>query len=103
VISLERLGAHALSLPDVRERTSGSRRGWYVAGRVVARQEDEDFVMVRCGFIERERLLVDHPETFSVPPHMESHMKVLVDLVRGDESAALDAVTAAWVLQRHDR
>jgi hypothetical protein len=101
VISLGRLAAHALSLADVRERTSSGRRGWYVAGRVVARQEDDDFVMVRCGFLERERLIVDHPATFSVPPHMESHMKVLIDLVRGDESAALDAVTAAWVLQRH--
>jgi hypothetical protein len=31
---------------------------------------------------------------------MESHMKVLVDLARGDERAALAAVTAAWELQR---
>ncbi len=100
VIDLERLAAHALSLDGVRERTSAGRRGWYVDGRVVARQEDDDFVMVRSDFDEREQLLVAHPETFSVPPHMESHMKVLVDLPRGDEPAALAAVTAAWELQR---
>jgi hypothetical protein len=103
VVDLERLARHALSLDGVRERTSGGRRGWYWCGRLVARQEDDEFVLVRSGFDERERLLVEHPETFSVPPRLESHQKVLVDLQRGDEDAALAAVTAAWELQRTAR
>lgn len=100
MIDLDRLAAHALSLDKVRERTTGGRRGWYVDGRLVARLEEDEFVVVRCAFEQRERLLVDHPETFSVPPSFESHMKVMVDLTRGDESAALGAVTAAYELQR---
>lgn len=100
MIDLERLAAHALGLAGVRERTTGGRRGWYLDGRLVARQEDEAFVVVRCDFARRERLLDVHPETFSVPPHFESHQKVMIDLVRGDERVALDAVTAAWELQR---
>jgi hypothetical protein len=103
VVDLERLARHALSLDGVRERTSGGRRGWYWSGRLVARREDDEFVLVRSGFDERERLLVEHPETFSVPPRLESHQKVLVDLQRGDEDAALAAVTAAWELQRAAR
>ena len=45
-------------------------------------------------------MLVAHPETFSVPPRLESHQKVMVDLLRGQEDVALAAVTAAWELQR---
>jgi len=100
VIELERLAAHALSLEGVRERRTEGRRGWYRHGRLVARQEDAESVVVRCGLLDRERLLLDHPETFSVPPRLESHQKVMVDLTRGDEEVARAAVTAAWELQR---
>ena len=48
-------------------------------------------------------MLVAHPETFSVPPRLESHQKVMVDLLRGQEDVALAAVTAAWELQRAAR
>jgi hypothetical protein len=101
VIELERLARHALSLDGVRERVSSGRRGWYWSGRLVARQDDDESVVVRCDFDARERLLVAHPETFSVPPRLESHQKVMVDLLRGREDVALAAVTAAWELQRH--
>jgi hypothetical protein len=100
VIDLERLAAHALGLAGVRERASAGRRGWYVDGRLVLREDDPGFVVVRCDIDDREQLLVDHPETFSVPPRFETHHKVMVDLVRGDAQAAYDAVTAAWELQR---
>jgi hypothetical protein len=103
VIELELLGRHALSLDGVRERASGGRRGWYWNGRLVARQEDDESVVVRCDFDTRESLLVAHPETFSVPPRLESHQKVMVDLVRGDAEVAMAAVTAAWELQRAAR
>ena len=103
VIDLEHLARHAVSLDGVRERVTGGRRGWYWNGRLVARQQDDESVVVRCAFDERERLLLDHPETFSVPPRLESHQKVLVDLLRGQEDVALAAVTAAWVLQRDAR
>ena len=103
MIDLENLAQHALSLDGVRERDSSGRRGWYWNGRLVAREEDDESVVVRCAFDVRERLLVAHPDTFSVPPRLESHQKVMVDLLRGDENVALAAVTAAWELQRSAR
>lgn len=103
MIDLDLLARHALSLDGVRERGSGRRRGWYYDGRLVARLEDDESVVVRCDFDSREVLLVERPETFSVPPRLESHQKVLVDLVRGDPDSALAAVTAAWELQRSAR
>ena len=103
MIDLELLGRHALSLDGVRERTTAGRRGWYWNGRLVARQEDDESVVVRCAFDTRERLLVAHPGTFSVPPRLESHQKVMVDLLQGEADVAMAAVTAAWELQRAAR
>jgi hypothetical protein len=100
VIDLEQLVAHVQGLDGVRERLVGGRRGWYIGGRLVMRQQDDESVVVRSDFEDRERLLDDHPETFSVPPLLESHRKVMVDLRRGDVTAARAAVTAAWRLQR---
>ena len=100
MIDLERLRHHALSLDGVREKHSGGRHGWYWRGRLVARQEDDDSVVVRCAFDDRERLVAEHPETFSVPPHLEGHQNVLVDLERGDAAVAMAVITAAWELQR---
>ena len=59
--------------------------------------------MVRSGFAERERLVAEHPDTFSVTPRLEAHKKVMVDLVPGREDAAFAAVTAAWELERRAR
>lgn len=103
MIDLELLGRHALSLDGVRERARGGRRGWYWNGRLIARQEDDESVVVRCAFDTRESLLLAHPETFSVPPRLESHHKIMLDMVRGDANLAMAAVTAAWELQRAAR
>ena len=46
-------------------------------------------------------MLVDqHPETFSVTPPLEAHMKVLADLVRGDADVIARELREAWELQR---
>jgi hypothetical protein len=103
MIDLEVVASHALSLDGVRERAGSGRRGWYWRGRLVARQEDGGSLVVRCAFDDRERLLDEHPETCSVPPHLESHQKVLVDLDRGDAAVATAVITAAWELQRSAR
>ena len=104
MIDLEELSAHALSLDGVRERRTGGRRGWYYDGRLVARVQDGESVVVRCAFDDCEALLVEHPDTFSVPPRLESHQKVLVDLLRGDPATALAAVTAAvWTSVRSSK
>jgi hypothetical protein len=102
VIDLERLAAHGLGLAGVRERTSAGRRGWYVDGRLVMRPEDADVVVVRCDIGERERLLVDHPETFSVPPRFAKHMMIVAD-VAGNPDAIEDAVIEAWEMQSGKR
>ena len=88
------------ALEGVRRTERDGLLHWSVGGRLVARQEDAETLLVRSDFDDRERLVDAHPETFSVPPRLEGHMKVLADLRRGDPDAIRAAVTAAWELQR---
>ena len=99
-VDLDQVSHHLLGLDGVREQRRGGRLGWYVGGRLVARVEDDEALVVRSGLDERERLVEAHPETFSVTPPMEAHLKVLADLRRGDPAAIREALTAAWELQR---
>ena len=85
---------------DVRLKGTADRPGWYVDNRLVARQLDADSVLVRADFDARERLLDDYPETFSVPPSMEAHRKVVVELDHADPEGVRRALGEAVELQR---
>ena len=85
---------------DVREKGTSDRPGWYVHDRLVARQLDEDSLLVRADFDARERLLDDHPGMFSVPPSMEAHQKVVVELGLADTKGVRRALAEAVELQR---
>ncbi|KNX39445.1 hypothetical protein VV01_12870 [Luteipulveratus halotolerans] len=78
------------------------RRGrrWCVSNRLVARPYDASILVIRSGFREREHLLEQHPETFSVRPELEAHQKVLADVMGGDLDAICAAIDAAVALQR---
>ncbi len=91
---------HLSTLTGVKEQKRDGRLGWYVAGRLVARQEDDESIVIRSEIEERERLVDSDPESFAVTPRLEAHRKVLADLVRGDPAAIRAALTAAWELQR---
>lgn len=90
----------ALALDGVRETTQRGLRQWRLGGRLVARQLDAQTLVIRSGFRNREQLVREHPETFSVTPRFESHMMVVADLTRGDAEAVQAAIKAAWSLQR---
>ena len=99
-MDLDQVRDHLGGLDGVRERRVGGRTGWYVGGRLVARVEDDETLVVRSEVAVRERLVDAHPSTFSVTPPLEAHMKLLADLHRGDAAAIRSALTAAWELQR---
>ena len=99
-MDVDQVAEHLAGLDGVRERRRDGRRGWYVGGRLVARVEDDETIVVRSDLPARERLVDAHPDTFSVTPPLEAHMKVLADLRRGDPAAIRAALTAAWELQR---
>ena len=73
---------------------------WRYHGRLVARQLDDEQVVIRADFDYRDSILRQFPGTFSVPPRFVKHMMVVADLATGDAGAIEDALEAAWQLQR---
>jgi hypothetical protein len=92
--------AHLADLEGVRETRDGSRPTWRVGGRLVARLEDAETLLVRSLPADREQLVASDPDTFYITPAVEAHHKVLVHLPVADDDAVRRALTAAWELQR---
>ena len=90
----------AAALEGVRGTTSRGLAQWRYRGRLVARQLDDDHVVIRSDFEYRDSILRQFPGTFSVPNRFAKHMMVVADIAVGDAGAIEDAVEAAWRLQR---
>jgi hypothetical protein len=93
------LSALAAQLDGVVERHRDGLLDWRCHGRLVARQLDDEHVVIRATFDSREFLLHSFPETFSVPQRFAKHMMVVADLVHGNADAVEDAFIGAWELQ----
>lgn len=91
---------HLATLAGARARDEGVRTTWTVAGRLVARLEDPETLLVRSMPREREQLVDARPDSFYVSPAIEAHHKVLVHLPAADPDDVRRALTAAWELQR---
>lgn len=90
----------AESLDGVRRTEREGLAQWRYHGRLVARQLDDQHVVIRADFDYRDSLLEASPDTFSVPAQFRRHMMVVADLATGDRNAIEDAIEAAWTLQR---
>lgn len=98
---------HIAEVSDLAGRLEGVRESgahgvlrWSYHGRLVARQQDEDSLVVRADFEFRDTLLRRFPGTFRVPRRFARHMMVVADLSAGDPGAIEEALVAAWELQR---
>jgi hypothetical protein len=90
----------AQDLAGVRYTAPEGLAEWRYHGRLVARQLDDEHLVIRADFDYRDSILREFPETFSVPTQYIKHMMVVADLARGDAGAIEDALEAAWELQR---
>jgi hypothetical protein len=88
------------ALEGIRRTAPGGLAQWRYQGRVVARQLDDEHVVIRADFDYRDSLMRQFPGTFSVPDRFARHMMVVADLAGGDLGAIEDALEAAWRLQR---
>jgi hypothetical protein len=98
-LTLAELSRLAAELEGVRESRRDDLLEWRYRGRLVARQLDDDHVVIRASFDFRDFLLQSFPETFTVPGRFAKHMMIVADLERGNADAVEDAVIAAWELQ----
>ena len=96
----EEVGRYAESLPQVKRKGTRARPAWYVHDRLVARLDDPDTLVIRVPLSRREELLQTYPDSFGVPPRMESHHKVEAYLDRAQPDAVRAAIDLAWELQR---
>lgn len=96
-IDVSRLTA---GLAGVRQTSADGLAVWRYHGRLVARQLDDDHIVIRADFDYRDSIVAQFPGTFFVPARFVKHMMVVADLARGDPGAIEDALEAAWQLQR---
>lgn len=98
-MELADLGRVAAQLDGVSERRRAGLLEWRYHGRLVARQLDERYAVIRASFDVRDFLLQSFPETFSVPKRFAKHMMIVADVRDGNADVIEDAVIAAWELQ----
>ncbi|HUL84663.1 MAG TPA: hypothetical protein VLX89_03990 [Actinomycetota bacterium] len=98
-MTLADLSRLTAELDGVSERRREGLLDWRYRGRLVARQLDDNHIVIRASFEFRDALLRTFPETFSVPKRFAKHMMVVADFVNGDAGAVEDAVIGAWELQ----
>jgi hypothetical protein len=98
-VRLANLSRLSAELEGVVERRRDGLLGWPYRGRLVARQLDDDHVVIRASFDFRDFLLQSFSETFSVPRRFAKHMMIVADFEHGNADAIEDAVSAAWELQ----
>jgi hypothetical protein len=94
--------AHCVEALEGVRRTMSKEKSpeWRYRGRLIARQLDTNYVLIRADFDFRTSLLRDSPGTFSVPTRYATHMMVVANFVNGDAVAIEDALENAWQLQR---
>jgi hypothetical protein len=99
-MTLDEVAAQAESLAGVKRRGTAARPAWYVDDRLVVRLAEPGTVVIRVPLDRREELLDAYPDSFGVPPRMESHHKVEAYLERADVAGVRRAIELAWELQR---
>ena len=98
-MTLADLSRLAAQLDGVAERRPDGLLDWRYHGRLVARQLDDNHVVIRASFDFRDFLLRSFPETFSAPGRFADHMMIVADLEHGNADAVEDAVIGAWEMQ----
>jgi len=99
-VEIDDVAQLAEALAGVRRTAPEGLAVWRYHGRLIARQLDDEHVVIRADFDYRDSMLRQFPETFSVPAQYAKHMMVVADLISGDAGAIEDALEAAWQLQR---
>ena len=99
-VGIDDVARLAEALAGVRRTAPRGLAEWRYQGRLVARQLDDEHLVIRADFDYRDALLRQFPGTFSVPARFDKHMMVVADLAGGESGAIEDALEAAWQLQR---
>ena len=87
----------AMRLPGVSEAPSYGTPAWRVRGKLFARlHQDEESLVVRMGFDQRELLMAANPKAFFITDHYESHEMMQVRLSAVNVEALDELLLEAW-------
>jgi hypothetical protein len=95
-VAFEDVRKIALSLTRVMEGTSYGTAAFKVSGKLFARlKEDNESLVVRTSFEEREEMMADDPETYYITDHYLKYPWVLVRLSKVHPDAMRDLLKRA--------
>lgn len=80
MVGIDEVAQLATQLKGVRRSDSEGRMQWRYQGRLVARQLEEEHLVIRADFDYRDQVVRLFPATFSVPARFTKHMMVVADL-----------------------
>ena len=87
----------ALALPGVEEGTSYGTPAFRVRGKFFARlREDEDSVVIKIDYDEREALMEADPETFYITDHYLNYPMLLIRLSTVRSGELDELLEQAW-------
>lgn len=96
----ERFLRLALSMPGAEASTSYGTPSVKVRGKLMSRwrTESEGALAIRCGFLDRQILLLTQPDVFFLTDHYRDYPTVLIHLEKASKTLLAEAVERAWRL-----
>jgi hypothetical protein len=87
----------AFALPGIEEGPCYGTPGFRVKGKLLARAwEDGETLVLKVDPLEREALIQNDPDAFSLTDHYRPHAWVLVRLPRVDPKELAELLEDAW-------
>jgi hypothetical protein len=89
----------ALSMPGVEEGICFGTPAFYVRRKLMLRlRDDGETLVVRCPKEQREELIDQNPDVFSITDHYRNYPVVLVDLLAVNQQVLHGMIEGAWRL-----
>lgn len=90
----------ALALPDVHEQLCHGTPAFYVGKKLFVRlREDGENLAIAFPRAQRDELIEQAPDVFSVTPHFENYDYVLLNLLSVNETMLVRMIESAWRLR----
>jgi hypothetical protein len=87
----------ALTLPDVKESTSYGTAALKVKGKLFVRlKEDNETIVLRMEFDQREAMMAEDPETYFITDHYREYPWVLAKMDRLKSESLRDLLQVAY-------
>jgi len=88
--------ALALQLPDVEETTSWGNPSLKAKGKLLAVHKDEDTLVLKVPFPDKDFLLAADPQLFWTTPHYDGYPAILVRMSRLKKGDLPELLRRSW-------